>query len=332
MTAKIKSTSRKKYSSHKEVDKQPSNIIAHSDWITIGSFDGVHLGHQKIVETLGNGALENRVKATAISFYPHPAVVLRDIEAPFYITTLEEKNSLLKRFGVNEIINFTFDKDFYRLSPREFVQLVQERSTFSKLLIGYDFRLGADRAGGQEALKEIGRDLGFGVDVISPVLFDHEPISSSRIRQALADGNLALANAMLGYPFFISGRVVHGDGRGKHIGLPTANVFPWPKKLIPAPGVYAAFTEIDAVMHLSVINIGHRPTFYTADAIQTIETHVLDFSDEIYDKQIGIHFIERLRPELKFDGVAALMTQIKYDIIKAKEILSDATKPPNIPA
>ena len=137
---------------------------------------------------------------------------------------------------------------------------------------------------------------------------------------------------MLGYPFFIDGKVVHGDGRGKHIGLPTANVFPWSKKMIPSPGVYAAFTEIDAVMHLSVVNIGHRPTFYDADAIQTIETHIFDFSVEIYDKQIGIHFIDKLRPERKFDNMDALMDQIKYDIIKAKEILSDAEKPPNIPA
>jgi riboflavin kinase / FMN adenylyltransferase len=332
MIRKTKSTSQRRYSSHKEVEKQPSNITAQSDWITIGSFDGVHLGHQKILETLKNGAQESRAKAAAISFFPHPAVVLRDIEDPFYITTLDEKNALLKRFGANEIINFTFDKDFSRLSPREFVQLVRERSNFSKLLIGYDFRLGADRAGGQEALKEIGKEMGFSVDVISPVLFDDQPVSSSRIRQALAEGNLAQANAMLGYPFFISGEVVHGDGRGKHIGLPTANVFPWPKKIIPAPGVYAAFTEIDAVMHLSVISIGYRPTFYGADAVQTIESHVLDYAEQIYEKAIGIHFIERLRPELKFDGVDALMTQIKYDIIKAKEILSDAAKPPNIPA
>ena len=332
MTQKAKSFSQKKYSSHKKVEKQSSNITPHSAWVTIGSFDGVHLGHQKILETLNKGAHVNQANAVAVSFHPHPAVVLRDIEDPFYITTLDEKNALLKRFGADEIINFTFDKEFSRLSPREFVQLLHQRTTFSKLLIGYDFRLGADRAGGQEALREIGKEMGFSVDVISPVLFEDKPVSSSRIRQALSKGTLMQANAMLGYPFFVTGKVVHGDGRGKHIGLPTANVFPLPQKLIPAPGVYASFTEIDTVMYLSVINIGHRPTFYDADAIQTIETHIFDFSDEIYDRQIGIHLIERLRPELKFDGVDALMAQIKYDIIKAKEILSHAAKPPNIPA
>jgi len=314
------------------VENKSSNITAHSDWVTIGSFDGVHSGHQKILKTLSKGTQECQAKAVAVSFYPHPAVVLRDIEGPFYLTTLEEKNALLKYCGADEIINFTFNKDFSRLSAHEFVQLLRERTTFSKLLIGYDFRLGADRAGGHEALKRIGKEMGFSVDVISPVLFDEKPISSSRIRQALSQGNLSQANAMLGYPFFIDGKVMHGDGRGKHIGLPTANVFPWSKKMIPSPGVYAAFTEIDAVMHLSVVNIGHRPTFYDADAIQTIETHIFDFSGEIYDKQIGIHFIEKLRPERKFDNMDALMDQIKYDIIKAKEILSDAAKPPNIPA
>lgn len=314
------------------MEKRSSSTAASSTWVTIGSFDGVHKGHQQILALLRSGANANQAPTVAVSFFPHPAVVLRDIQDPFYLSTLEEKNALLKRYGAGEVINFTFDKNFSQLSPKAFVQMLQEKVSFTKLLIGYDFRLGKDRAGGQDALKEIGKEIGFTVDVIDPVMFLDEPVSSSRIRQALTNGNLAQANAMLGYPYFITGNVVHGDGRGKHIGLPTANVLTWQQKIIPAAGVYAAFTEVEGVQHASVVNIGHRPTFYGPGATQTIETHILDFRQEIYDQKIGIHFMQRLRPEKKFDGVEALMAQIKCDIINAKETLSDAAKPPNIPA
>ena len=272
------------------------------------------------------------MRSVAVSFFPHPAVFLRKIDSPFYLSTLDEKNALLTRYGAEEIITFNFDQAFSRLTPREFVNLLREKTTFSKLVIGYDFRLGADRSGGQQALRDIGQELGFSVDVISAVMHGDEPVSSSRIREALNSGNLAQANLMLGYPYFVAGTVVHGDGRGKHIGLPTANVSPWPKKVIPSPGVYAAFSEVNGEMHHSVVNVGHRPTFYEKGGLQTIETHILNFAQEIYEKDLCIHFIERLRPEEKFDSVDALMAQIEYDIINAEEILSDAAKPSHIPA
>jgi len=303
-----------------------------STWVTIGSFDGVHLGHQKILNVLSSKSQNRKTTAVAVSFFPHPAVVLGNITHPFYLSSLDEKNALLEKYGANEIFTFTFDKTFSRLSPRDFIRLLREKVLFSRLLIGYDFRLGADRAGDHQSLDKLGNEMGFSVEVINPVLYGDEPISSSRIRKAINEANLEQANAMLGYSYFVAGKVVHGDGRGKHIGLPTANVQPWIQKLIPAPGVYAAFTEVDKNQYPSVVNVGHRPTFYEEGALQTIETHIMDFSKEIYGKKIKIHFIERLRPEIKFDDVDPLMAQIKYDIINAKEILSDATKPPNLPA
>jgi len=314
------------------VVNQSNSSITPSTSVTIGSFDGVHLGHQSILTALKTIAHQDESTAIAVSFFPHPAVVLGDIQTPFYLTTLEEKNALLKKYGADEIINFTFDRNFSRLSPRAFVEKLQEKTGFSRLLIGYDFRLGKDRSGGLTALRQLGKELGFQVDVIDPVIFEGNPISSSRIRHLLSEGDFADVNKMLGYAYFVAGKVMHGDGRGKHIGLPTANVVPWKFKLIPAPGVYAAFTEVDGVQHPSVVNVGHRPTFYEEDAIQTIETHILDFAQEIYNTRIRIHFVERQRPEIKFEGVDALMAQIKYDIINAKEILSDAAAPTNLPA
>jgi len=302
-----------------------------SSWLTIGAFDGVHLGHQRILSLLDQGAACQNCMAYVVTFFPHPAVHLNAIKGNFYLSTPEEQDFLLSKWGADEIITFEFDHDFSRLSPRDFILKLLGRVSFSKLLIGYDFRMGADRAGDHAALKELGKEFGFAVEVVNPVMFENAPISSSRIRAALSSGRVEQANAMLGYAYAVSGEVVHGDGRGRHIGLPTANISPWPMKLIPATGVYAAFTEIDGEAHPSVISIGYRPTFY-AGGIPTFETHVLDFSDSIYGKTITAHFIARLRPEEKYDSVDALMAQIKCDIINAEEILSNATKPTRISA
>lgn len=301
-------------------------------WISIGAFDGVHSGHQQIIGVLSSGVKETKSKAIAVTFYPHPLVYFKNPSKPFYLSTVEEKNMLLKAFGAGSIVTFKFDQPFSRLSPREFINRLYKQAPFSHLLIGYDFRMGANRAGDHLTLQQLGEEMNFSVEIIAPVLHQSKPISSSRIRSALEKGELDLANIMLGYPYFISGEVVRGDGRGRHIGLPTANLSPWPQKLIPAPGVYAAFTEVKDVKYQSVVSIGYRPTFYESPAMQTIETHILDYSNAIYGEKIRIHFINRLRSEKKYDSVDSLMAQIKWDIINAKEILSDAAKTSNIPA
>jgi len=299
-------------------------------WITIGSFDGVHAGHQKILRILSKTGKEQTSNAIAVSFDPHPADFLGKIKNPFYLSTSEEKKALLKRYGADRIIIFNFNRAFSRQSPGVFIDRLQSKVPFSKLLIGYDFRLGADRSGGQQALSQLGDEQGFKVEIISALMMESQPISSSRIRQSLIEGDLEKANMMLGYPYIVTGKVVHGDGRGKHIGLPTANILPWKKKLVPSAGVYAAFSEIDGHLHPSVVSIGYRPTFYAKGAQQSIESHILEFSREIYDKEIVLHFVKKLRAELKFGDVDALMKQIKYDMINAKEILAHAEQPPNL--
>jgi len=302
-------------------------IKGKSSWVTIGAFDGVHLGHQKILSELTEG---NNERANAVTFFPHPGVFLNQISEPYYLSTPAEQKQLLQAFGVDEVLIFEFDQTFSRLSPRDFIQKVAERMVISGLLIGYDFRMGADRAGDHFKLKELGKEFGFNVSIVEPVLYKNKPISSSRIRDALKKGLLQQANEMLGYPFSIAGEVVHGDGRGRHIGLPTANIQTWPMKILPNAGVYAALVDVDNVEYRSVVSIGYRPTFYKNTASKTIEVHILDFSREIYGKNLRVHFLERLRAEEKYDSVEKLMEQIKCDIINADEIFSHAKKSPRL--
>ena len=202
-------------------------------WITIGSFDGIHLGHQKIIDNLVKGAKKNGVPSIVITFYPHPAVHIRNITDPYYLTSPEEKDQILSKLGVNSVLTMHFDHSVSQLSPRDFINTLHRQLKFTCLLVGYDFRLGTDREGDLKTLEYLGDEMGFCVQAIKPFQKQSKPISSSIIRSALKKGDLSTANTMLGYPYSIEGIVGHGDGRGKHIGIPTANLSVWKKKLLP---------------------------------------------------------------------------------------------------
>jgi len=299
-------------------------------WITIGSFDGIHLGHQKIIENLVKGAKKNSAPSIVITFYPHPAVCIRNITDPYYLTSPEEKDQILSKLGVNSILTMYFDHTISQLSPRDFISTLHRQLKFSCLLVGYDFHLGADREGSLKILEYLGDKMGFCIHAIKPLQKQSKPISSSAIRSALKKGDLSTANTLLGYPYSIEGIVIHGDGRGKHIGIPTANLSVWKKKLLPSEGVYAAFIYINKKRFPAVVSIGFRPTFYEIPEQQTIETHILNFSDQIYGKQIKLQFISRLRDEKKFGSVKKLIQQVRKDISYAEEALRNDTTPTDI--
>ncbi|MCD6576549.1 MAG: bifunctional riboflavin kinase/FAD synthetase [Anaerolineaceae bacterium] len=294
-------------------------------WLTIGSFDGVHLGHQKIINYLVEGAKAANVPSTVITFYPHPAVYLKNITKPYYLTSPEEKDLILSGLGVDSILTVYFNQFISRLSPRDFISTLHRQLKFTCLLVGYDFRMGAGREGDLKRLEYLGTKMGFCVRNIKPLQRQSIPISSSMVRASLKEGDLSTANDMLGYPYSIRGEVVHGDGRGKHIGIPTANLSVWGKKLLPEEGVYAAFAFINGRRFLTVVSIGFRPTFYEMPEKQTIEAHILGFSDQIYGRQIKLQFILRLREEKKFRSVGKLMKQIRKDISDAEEVLTNVT-------
>jgi len=266
-------------------------------WITIGSFDGIHLGHQKIIANLVEGAKRAEGPSIVITFFPHPAAYIKNITDPYYLTSPEEKDRILSKLGVSSILTVHFDDFISRLSPQDFMSALHNRLKFSCLLVGYDFCLGANRKGDLEKLQDLGNKIGFCVRAIAPLQQRSKPISSSIIRTALNRGDPSTANTILGYPYSIEGTVVHGDGRGKHIGIPTANLSVWEKKLLPAKGVYAAFAILKGKKFPAVVSIGFRPTFYEKPEQQTVEVHIINFSDQVYGIQIKLQFISRLRQE-----------------------------------
>jgi riboflavin kinase/FMN adenylyltransferase len=299
-------------------------------WITIGSFDGVHIGHQQIIKTLQDGAIKNKTSSIVVTFFPHPAKVLRTFPEPFYLSTPEEKDSALTKLGLSSVLTIRFNQLIAGLTAHDFIKILHNQLKFSCLLIGYDFKLGANREGDIHRLREIGEELGYCVRAIDPLQATSLVVSSSLIRKLISEGDISTANTMLGRPYPISGAIVHGDGRGKHIGIPTANIEPWSEKLIPKTGVYAALAELNGSHYQSVVNIGNRPTFYSTPSQQTIEVHLLDFSKDIYGSWLCLNFVKRIRDEVKFNSAEDLMLQIRKDIKDSREVLVHATSKKNL--
>ena len=301
--------------------------------LTVGSFDGVHLGHQALIHGLVNEAHQRpqAFRAAVVTFFPHPSVVLRGpLRGPsFYINTPEEKAELLASLGVDVTVTHPFNHDVANITAADFVKQLQAALDFKELWCGADFAFGHNREGTVAWLKEYGDQHGFRVRVIEPVLLGGEAISSSRVRHALADGNVGEAADCLGRPFQLAGVVVEGSRRGRTIGIPTANLRIWDEQAYPARGVYACRAWIagersersergEAVN--AVANIGLRPTFET-DAKPTLEAHLLDFDRDLYGQTLRLDFVARLRPEQKFNGVNELVAQIHRDIESARKIL-----------
>lgn len=296
-------------------------LSSEKTWLTIGVFDGVHRGHQEIINHLRAGAKEAKASALVISFAPHPAVVLGKRKDLKYLTLPDEKAELIEKLGVDIFITHPFNQQIAALSAEEFMSEIQARIKLEKLLIGYDFALGKDRQGDAEHLAALGKKAGYTVQTFERVLVGGETISSSRVRAALADGRVRDANKYLGRPYALRGSVVHGDGRGRKINIPTANIETSPQKTIPLNGVYACWAYVRGKKHRAVTNIGIRPTFTPDKEQANIEAHLLGFKDEIYEEELKLEFISRLRDEKKFASVDELLEQIKADIAHAKEIL-----------
>jgi riboflavin kinase / FMN adenylyltransferase len=299
-------------------------------WITIGSFDGVHIGHQQIIKTLVEEAKNNLAASIVVTFFPHPAKVLKLFHDPFYLTTPEEKDAALSCLGVSTILTLKFDKYLANLTAYDFMSILHTQLKFSCLLIGHDFKLGANHEGTFHRLSEIGKELGYIVKAIEPIKSSSRVVSSSLIRRLISAGDITTANNLLGRWYSVKGEIVHGDGRGKHIGIPTANIEPWSEKLIPGIGIYAAYVEWNGRFYQAVVNIGIRPTFYSKPTLQTIEVHLLDFDHDIYGFRLNLYFVKRIRDEMKFNSAEELMLKIRNDIKDTREILKHATTKENL--
>ena len=294
--------------------------------VTIGNFDGIHLGHQAILSTAVARARALSAPAVVYTFEPHPRKVLRPESAPALLTTLEQKLELIAATGVDAVVLEPFTPEFARTAPDAFVrECLHARLAPREVYVGYDFHFGRDREGSMRLLTELGPRLGFAVTIIPEVLVDGGDVNSTRIRESLAQGDPERAARLLGRPYTVRGRVVRGDERGRGLGFPTANLAP-ENEVLPAPGVYAGVLRLlDAgdpaagTALRAVANVGRRPTF-AGEALRA-EAHALDWSGDLYGRRVELSFALRLREERRFEGAEALKRQIAADVDEARRRL-----------
>jgi len=289
-------------------------------FVTIGNFDGVHRGHIPIFEKLIDEAHRENRKAVVITFDPHPKKILHPHIKPFYlITSPDEKIKILEDSGIDGLILIPFDLEFSKITAESFVNdILWGKLHIRKIFIGHDYTFGKNKVGNKAFLADFGEKLGFEVETINAVKLGDEPISSTRLRYAILNGNVKLAARLLGRPYNVSGVVIPGKSRGSVLGIPTANIKP-DKELLPAHGVYAVIVDLEGNRHQGVLNIGFNPTF--SDNELSVEVYLLDFTGNIYGEKLNVLFVDRLRDEVKFDTPELLVEQVKKDIDQARDIL-----------
>ncbi len=290
--------------------------------VTVGTFDGVHRGHQAIIDYLQRRAEAQDGPSTLVSFDPHPRAVVHGEEVPL-LTTVAERAELLEDLGLDRFVVVPFSDDFAQLSPEAYVEeVLVERIGVQEITVGYDHRFGKDRAGDVDRLQELGTEYGFAVDVIPPQEVDHDIVSSSTIRSLLLeDGAIEQANDRLGRPYRLDGVVARGEGRGRKLGYPTANLaIEDTRKLVPKRGVYATLVTLpDGRRRGGMMNIGRRPTFDEMDV--TVEVHVLDYEGDLYGASLSVQFLQRLRAEQKFESPEALAAQLSEDEERCRTVV-----------
>lgn len=281
--------------------------------VTVGTFDGVHLGHQAILREIERRATARRLHAVLLTFDRHPLRVVRPDEAPPLLTMPNEKKEILAQFGLDYVAFVAFTRAFSRYTPREFVrEVLVRRLRASELVIGYDHGFGRGRTGDVAVLRALGAEHGFDVDVVAEIESEHQAISSTRIRDAIRAGDMGGAARMLGRPYSFRGTVVHGMGRGKTLGFPTANLTaPPPEKLLPAEGIYAVRANVASELVHGLLHLGPRPTF--AGSPPTIELYLLDFDREIYGERVVVEPLTRLREVRPFASASELIAQMRED-------------------
>jgi riboflavin kinase / FMN adenylyltransferase len=289
-------------------------------FVTIGNFDGVHLGHIPILKKLIEEAHKKKRKAVVITFDPHPKKVLHPDIRPFYmLTSVEEKIKLLENIGIDGLILIPFDLKFSKMTAEAFVSdILWDRLHIRKIFVGHDYSFGKSKAGNKIFLAEFGKKLGFEVDIIDAIRLDDETISSTRLRHLILGGDVRRAARLLGRPYNVTGIIVSGKKRGTILGIPTANIKP-EKELIPSQGVYAVICHVEQNRYKGVLNIGFNPTF--SDTELSVEVYLLDFSGDVYGEKVDVLFIERIRDEVKFENSEQLVKQIWKDIDAARIML-----------
>lgn len=307
-------------------ESEPSEAVPESprSYVTVGVFDGVHRGHQRLITNMAKTAHSVRAVAVAITFDPHPATTLGYAPPPL-LTTVERRAQLLARLDLDVLVILPFTPVTARTPATDFVEALIRYLHLTQLWAGSDFVLGYEREGDIPFLRRLGAERGFGVRVVEPLVWQGDIVSSSRVRAALEAGDVPQATGCLGRPYRLVGVVVRGNGRGHRIGVPTANISVQAGQLVPAGGIYACLAHIQQLgTHRAVVNVGVRPTFAgtSGQSSLTVEAHVLDFAGDLYGQELGIDFVARLRDERAFPSSDALVEQIQEDIARARAVLS----------
>lgn len=286
-------------------DRQPT-------FVAIGSFDGVHLGHQLLLQTMVAAARKEGARTAVITFFPHPKRVLQHLTGPYYLTRLEDRVELLAGQGIDLVITLPFDEEVRHTRAADFVEQML-RYLNMRQLWGGDFAFGYKREGDVPFLRQLGREKGFTVQLVKEMVqLGDGLVSSSRIRAGLASGDVEDVAGCLARPYHIRGVVVMGDQRGRTIGFPTANLDVWPEQLLPTNGVYATYAWIGGQRYAAATNVGVRPTINGGSV--TVEAHLLNFNGDLYGQELKLEFIHHVRPEMKFAGLDALKAQIQADV------------------
>ncbi len=286
--------------------------------LTIGNFDGVHLGHQEIFRRVKKKARDLGGKAVVFTFEPHPLKVLRPDKCPPLITPYAKRIRLIQHFGMDAVVVAKFTREFAALEPEAFFEILRDTFNVKSIYIGYDFSFGKDRVGSVEKLRAFGKRNGVDVNVVEPITLQGTPVSSTRIRQLVAEGDMKGAREFLGRYFFLSGEVAEGHKRGKGFGFPTANIATG-HELLPPRGVYATFLFYQGKRYRAATNLGVNPTFNNGEL--TIESYILNFEGSLYGEEVSVSFVQKIRDEICFSTVGALARQIAADVKEVEEIL-----------
>ena len=304
-----------------KVEQELVNIAPQRETLlTIGVFDGVHAGHRCLLENLERRAREKNLLSGVVTFNPHPQSVLHPHSQLPWLLDLKGRIESLQELDIGLVVVLSFTPELSRLSAREFISLLVKHLRMRGLMVGPDFVLGRGREGNTELLSSLGQEMGFSVESIAPFTIDGEIASSTLIRQTLAQGNMTKVKKLMGHSFYLIGKVITTNKRGRILGFPTANLDMKPQQALPGSGVYATITQVDDKQFASVTNIGTRPTFGNGEI--WVETHLLNYEGNLYNKEIRVEFVQKLRGEWGFASSEELTSQIGKDIQEAEAILS----------
>jgi len=308
-----------------EIEQELANITPQGETVlTIGVFDGVHAGHRYLLEKLQQRAAEKNLLSGVVTFNPHPQSVLHPHNQLPSLSNLEDRVQAIQERGIDIVAVLTFTPKLAQLSAQEFISLVKKHLKMQGIIVGPDFALGRGREGNITLLRALGREMKFSVEVIPSYTINGEVVSSTLIRQALIQGDMKKIERLMGHYFYLRGKVITSDKRGRVLGFPTANLDIKPQQALPGNGIYATIARVDGKQFYSATNIGIRPTF--GEGEKTVETHLLNYKGDLYGKDIRVEFVQKLRDEQRFSSSEALKVQIEKDVRKVEAILAKDLK------